>query len=48
MEINTLRIIAMTMSLATFIGIVTWAWSASRKASFEQAETLPFSGDSDE
>ena len=30
------------ISLVTFIGIVIWAWSASRKRSFREAEMLPF------
>lgn len=35
--------IAMTViSLATFVGILWWAFSARRKDDFEQASRLPF------
>jgi cytochrome c oxidase cbb3-type subunit IV len=44
-EINTLRIVVMTAGLVMFIGIVVWAWSSRRKASFEQAAVLPLIGD---
>jgi cytochrome c oxidase cbb3-type subunit IV len=45
MEINTLRIVVMTVGLIAFIGIVAWAWSSQRKAGFEQAALLPLNGD---
>ena len=33
--------------LATFIGIVIWAYSSTRKEEFEEAARLPFDDDED-
>ena len=42
MDVNTLRIIVTLLSLAAFVGIVKWAWSARNRAGFEEAARLPF------
>lgn len=34
--------------LATFIGIIFWAYSSNRKASFDEAAKLPLEDDSTE
>lgn len=33
------------VSMATFLGIVFWAWSARRHADFDHAAALPFADD---
>jgi cytochrome c oxidase cbb3-type subunit 4 len=43
--INELRVAVTLVSLAVFIGIVVWAWSASRRERFDAAAELPFQGD---
>lgn len=40
--INDMRSAVTVVSMATFIGIVIWAYSASRKADFDEAAQLPF------
>jgi cytochrome c oxidase cbb3-type subunit 4 len=45
MDVTTLRILATLASFATFIGICAWAWSRSRRDSFEEAARLPFEQD---
>jgi cytochrome c oxidase cbb3-type subunit IV len=45
MDINTLRAIATVLSMATFVGIVWWAWSRQRDADFAEAANLPFEQD---
>jgi cytochrome c oxidase cbb3-type subunit 4 len=42
MDIDTIRSLITVLSLAVFLGIVFWAWSAKRKAAFDQAAQLPF------
>ncbi len=42
MDINTLRSIVTVAGLLCFIGIVVWAWSARKRADFDQAARLPF------
>lgn len=42
MDVNDLRSIVTVLSLLVFLGIVLWAWSARRKAAFEEAGRLPF------
>ena len=42
MDINTLRSVITVLSFALFLGIVFWAWSAKRKAAFDEAAQLPF------
>jgi cytochrome c oxidase cbb3-type subunit IV len=39
---NTIRIVMTLVSLATFIGIMSWAWSRSNRARFAEAAQLPF------
>ncbi|HVL76274.1 MAG TPA: cbb3-type cytochrome c oxidase subunit 3 [Noviherbaspirillum sp.] len=36
------RNIVTVLSFASFLGIVFWAYSASRKPAFEEAANLPF------
>ncbi|MDB5861293.1 MAG: cbb3-type cytochrome c oxidase subunit 3 [Ramlibacter sp.] len=45
MDVNTLRIVATLASFATFIAIWGWAWSRSRRGSFDEAAQLPFQQD---
>ena len=45
MDINDLRSLITVLSFAAFIGIVWWAFSGKRKASFEEAGLLPFTDD---
>ncbi len=40
--ITDMRSAVTVISMATFIGIVIWAYSASRKTDFEEAARLPF------
>jgi cytochrome c oxidase cbb3-type subunit IV len=47
MDINDLRSLFTVLVFAFFIGIVWWAYSGQRKASFEEAANLPLSGDDD-
>ena len=45
MDINLLRSLITALSLAVFIGIVVWAYSARRKQRFDEAANLPFADD---
>lgn len=45
MDINDLRSIVTVLSLATFIGIVAWAWSRRNQSRFEEAARLPLKDD---
>lgn len=45
MDINILREIATVVSLATFIGIIGWAWSRRNREGFEEAARIPFQQD---
>ncbi len=45
LDINTLRVTVTLVSFALYIGIVAWAWSASKAADFKQAQQLPFESD---
>jgi cytochrome c oxidase cbb3-type subunit IV len=45
MDINVIRSIVTVLSFAAFLGIVWWAWSAKRKAAFDEAANLPFVDD---
>jgi cytochrome c oxidase cbb3-type subunit IV len=45
MDINVIRSILTVLSFAAFLGIVFWAWSAKRKAAFDEAANLPFVDD---
>lgn len=42
MDLNDLRSTVTVVSLLTFLGIIVWAWSKRNKASFDEAEKLPF------
>ena len=45
MDINDMRSIVTVISLATFVGILVWAWSKKNKADFDEAARLPFGDD---
>ena len=45
MDINSIRALITVVSFAAFLGIVFWAWSAKRKAAFDEAALLPFADD---
>ncbi len=45
MDINVLRGAIAAVSLATFAGIVIWAWAPRRKRGFDEAANLPFADD---
>lgn len=40
--VTDMRSAVTVISLATFIGIVLWAYSSKRKADFDEAAQLPF------
>ena len=42
MDINDLRSIMTVVSLATFVGIIWWAFSKGRKSRFDEAANQPF------
>ena len=42
MDINDLRTIITSLSFLVFIGIVSWAYSSSQRARFDEAANLPF------
>ena len=42
MEINDIRAWQTAILMASFIGIVIWAYSKRRKKSFDEAANLPF------
>ena len=43
--VTDMRSAVTVVSMATFIGIVIWAYSSSRKADFDEAAQLPFRQD---
>lgn len=45
MDINLIRSLVTVLAFAAFLGIVWWAYSASRKERFENAARLPFDDD---
>jgi cytochrome c oxidase cbb3-type subunit 4 len=45
MDINDLRSIITVLSMITFVGIVWWAYSDRRKATYEEAAQLPLEDD---
>ena len=45
--ITDMRSAVTVVSMMTFIGIVIWAYSASRKADFDEAAQLPFADEDD-
>lgn len=42
MELNLLRSLATVLAFASFVGLVIWAWSRSRRSAFDEAAHLPF------
>ncbi|MGE5386321.1 MAG: cbb3-type cytochrome oxidase subunit 3 [Betaproteobacteria bacterium] len=47
MDINDYRSIMTVVSLATFIGIIVWAFSRKNKERFDEAANLPFAEEDD-
>ncbi len=47
MDINDLRSLFTVLAFAAFIGIVWWAYSDRRKASYDAAAMLPLEDDSE-
>ena len=45
--LTDMRSAVTVVSMLTFIGIVIWAYSASRKADFDEAARLPFADEED-
>lgn len=48
MDIGTLRGIGTLIVLLAFVGLFAWAFSAKRKASFDDAAHLPFADDEEQ
>jgi cytochrome c oxidase cbb3-type subunit 4 len=42
MDLNDIRSAVTVLSFIAFLGLVAWAWSRSRRDSFDQAARLPF------
>lgn len=42
MDVNDARSLVTVLSLLVFLCIVLWAWSARRRAAFDEAARLPF------
>jgi cytochrome c oxidase cbb3-type subunit 4 len=45
MDIQTVRIFITVIAFILFVGIWLWAWSARRRAGFEEAARIPFDDD---
>jgi cytochrome c oxidase cbb3-type subunit 4 len=45
--LSDMRSVVTLVSMATFIGIVLWAYSARRKNDFDEAARLPFADEED-
>ncbi len=45
LDLNTLRTLVTVTAMATFLGIVWWAYGPSRKARFERDAQMPFDAD---
>ncbi len=45
--VSDMRSIVTLISMATFIGIVLWAYSSRRTSDFEEAARLPFADEED-
>lgn len=45
MDIEIFRSIMTVVSMGTFLGIVGWAWSSSRRGQFDAAARLPLDDD---
>ena len=43
--VSDVRSVVTVICMTTFIGIVIWAYSASRKKDFDEAAMLPFADD---
>ena len=43
--VSDARSVVTLICMSTFIGIVIWAYSASRKQDFDEAANLPFADD---
>jgi cytochrome c oxidase cbb3-type subunit 4 len=41
MELNLLRSLVTLLAFASFVGLVVWAWSRTRRADFDEAARLP-------
>ncbi|UJJ32019.1 cbb3-type cytochrome oxidase subunit 3 [Halopseudomonas maritima] len=48
MDINTLRGLGTVFAFIAFVGVVIWAYSASKKKDFDEAAQLPFADEEDE
>jgi cytochrome c oxidase cbb3-type subunit 4 len=48
MDINDLRSVFTVLAFASFVGIVWWAYSGKRKASFDEAANLALDEDEPE
>ena len=47
MELTDLRSLMTVLSFIAFLARVVWAWTARRRAAFDDAAQLPFAGDDD-
>ena len=45
MDLNDIRSGVTVVSFLVFLGIMAWAWSASRRPAFDAAAQLPFADD---
>ena len=48
MDINTLRGLGTVFAFVAFVGVVIWAYSASKKKDFDEAAQLPFADEEDD
>ncbi|MBW8831269.1 MAG: cbb3-type cytochrome c oxidase subunit 3 [Burkholderiales bacterium] len=46
MDVNDLRSLVTLLSLALFIGLMTWTWWPRRREAYADAARLPFEGES--
>lgn len=44
-DLTIVRALFTLLAFSTFIGIVAWAWSSSRRTGFDEAAALPFDDD---
>lgn len=47
MDVNDLRSAVTLVSLALFIGLMTWTWWPRRRMAYEAAARLPFDGETE-
>lgn len=45
MDVGLIQSIWTVVALVVFLGVCVWAWSARRKADFDEAARLPFTDD---